>query len=144
MDGSVLTWSLDDDRPFTRLHALFQSNLFTAVAYHPDESQLLTCGTNRQISWWDSENDGEIRTIPGSETGPVTALHISASGEYFVSGSDDKLVKLWNYDEGSQYYEGVGHSSSVNKVRFSPDGQRIVSTGSEGGIFVWKTPPGIY
>ena len=25
---------------------------------------------------------------------------------FFVSGGADKKVKLWNYDEGSQYYEG--------------------------------------
>jgi len=28
----------------------------------------------------------------------------------------------------------------VNAVRISPDEQRIISVGTEGGIYVWKIP----
>lgn len=48
---------------------------------------------------------------------------------------------LWNYDEGSRYYEGMGHSGSVSRVRISPDEKRVISVGTEGGIYVWKIPP---
>lgn len=40
------------------------------------------------------------------------------SGEYFVSGGEDKEVKIWNYDEGVCKYAGFGHSNSINKVIF--------------------------
>ena len=56
------------------------------------------------------------------------------------SGGSDKKVNLWNYDEGSKYYVGEGHSGSVCKVRISPDEQRIISVGTEGGIFIWRVP----
>lgn len=142
-DGSILTWSLHDDCPFMRINALFASTFFTAVAYHPDESQLLTCGTDRNIAWWDANTMGEIRILPGSETAQLNSLHVNGDGRFFVAGGADRYVTLWNYDEGSKYYEGLGHSGSVSKVKISPDEQRIISVGSEGGIFVWKMPAGL-
>ena len=139
-DGSCITWSLTDAAPFVRINALFAANFFKSVVYHPDESQLLTCGTDRKITYWDVLNMNAIRIIDGSETADVNSLHVNADGRFFVSGGADKKVNLWNYDEGSKYYEGVGHSGSVNAVRISPDEQRIISVGTEGGIYVWKMP----
>ena len=77
----------------------------------------------------------------GSETADVNTLHINADGRFFVSGGSDKKVVLWNYDEGSRYYEGMGHSGSICRVKISPDEKRIISVGTEGGIYVWKIPP---
>merc|ERR1719240_2444356 len=113
---------------------------FKSVVYHPDESQLLTCGTDRKITYWDVLNMNAIRIIDGSETADVNTLHVNDDGKFFVSGGADKKVNLWSYDEGSKYYEGIGHSGSVNAVRIAPDKQRVVSVGDEGGIYVWKTP----
>jgi len=140
-DGSCITWSLTDQHPFVRINALFAANFFKSVAYHPDESQLLTCGTDRKITYWDVLNMNAIRIIDGSDTADVNSLNVNSDGRFFVSGGADKKVKVWNYDEGSKYFEGDGHSGSVSKVRIAPDERRIISVGTEGGIFLWKVPP---
>ena len=57
-----------------------------------------------------------------------------------TSGGGDKKVKLWHYDEGSQYFEGAGHSGTVIMAKVAPDRQRVVTVGTEGGIFLWKVP----
>jgi WD40 repeat protein len=142
-DGSCITWSLSDERPFVRINALFAANFFKAILYHPDESQLITCGTDRKISYWDVLNMNTIRIIDGSELAEVNALHINGDGRFFASGGGDKRVNLWNYDEGSKYFEGIGHSGAVQALQISPDEQRIVSVGTEGGIFLWKVPEGM-
>lgn len=127
--------------PFVRINALFAANFFKSVCYHPDESQLLTCGTDRKITYWDVSDMAAIRIIDGSDTAEVNSLFINADGRFFVSGASDKKVSLWNYDEGSKYYEGVGHSGSVCKVIISPNETKVISVGTEGGIFIWKVPP---
>ena len=66
---------------------------------------------------------------------------MSPDGDVIVSGAGDKLVKLWGYDEGLCYYVGTGHSGSITKVKVSPDMQYIISSGSEGAIFIWKYMP---
>jgi hypothetical protein len=30
-------------------------------------------------------------------------------------------VKLWDYDEGICYYQGIGHSGDITKIVISPD-----------------------
>ena len=139
-DGSCITWSLGDQNPFMRINALFAANLFKSVLYHPDESQLLTCGTDRKITYWDVLNMNAIRIIDGSDSADVNALAINGDGRFFVSGGADKRINLWNYDEGSKYYVGEGHSGAISKATISPDESRIISVGTEGGIYIWKVP----
>ena len=38
------------------------------------------------------------------------------SGEHFISGGEDRKVKIWQYNEGSCKYVGFGHSNTINKV----------------------------
>ena len=48
-DGSCIVW---DIKSFHRIICLFESTLFKQVIYHPDESQLLTTGSNKKITYW--------------------------------------------------------------------------------------------
>ena len=54
--------------------------------------------------------------LDGSDSGEINAIAITKEGEHFVSGGEDKLIKLWNYDEGISYYTGVGHSGTITRV----------------------------
>lgn len=46
-DGSCIIWDLDAGR---RRQSLFANTFFLTVVYHPDESQLVTAGTDRKVS----------------------------------------------------------------------------------------------
>jgi WD40 repeat protein len=70
-------------------------------------------------------------------------LAVTAEGKHFASGGQDGILRIWNYDEGICYYEGEGHSGSINKIKISPDQRRIISVGSEGAIFFWDMPEAI-
>lgn len=133
-DGSCIVW---DIMKGVRLNAVFETTVFKDVLFHPDESQFLTCGSNCKINYWDSFDGDTIRVIEGGSAA-MTCLDIQQSGEHFVSGSSDKLVKLWNYDEGLVIKIGKGHSGSVNKVVISPDQASVISVGNEGAIFIWE------
>lgn len=85
-DGSCIVWDLERH---VRLLALFgtaaavalpvaplplspppaaASTQFRNVQYHPDESQLLTCGSDRKITYWDAVDGTAIRILEGSES----------------------------------------------------------------------------
>ena len=94
--------------------------------------------------------------LDGSDSGEINALAITKEGENFVSGGEDKLIKVWDYDEGICYYTGVGHSGHITKVTcfniysshflqiaIAPDQKTIVSVGTEGAIFIWHTPESV-
>ena len=58
-----------------------------------------------QITYWDSSDCNAIRIMDAS-TDDIRTLCIEPDGKYFVSAGADKLVKLWDYDEG--FLKAVG------------------------------------
>ncbi|OAE26471.1 hypothetical protein AXG93_815s1330 [Marchantia polymorpha subsp. ruderalis] len=106
-DGSCIIWDLTR---FARNNSFYASTFFKAAMYHPDESQLLTTGTDRKITWWDAYDCQPIRILDGSLTSEVYSIDISPDGAGMVSAGVDREVKLWNYDEGHNYFVGHGHS----------------------------------
>lgn len=137
-DGSCIVWDLSTK---TRLLCLFESTMFKSLVYHPDESQLLTTGSDRKVAYWDTFDGQAIRVLEASEEGEVTTLSISKSGSHYVSGGEERLLKLWDYDKGITEYLGVGHSGTITCAAISPDQSFIVSTGAEGAILIWTMPP---
>lgn len=68
------------------------------------------------MTYWDCFDGQAIRMLDGSDSGEINALAITKEGENFVSGGEDKLIKVWNYDEGISYFVGHGHSGSISRV----------------------------
>jgi len=137
-DGSCIIWDLNTR---TRSLCVFESTLFKSIVYHPDESQLLTTGSDRKIAYWDTFDGQAIRVLEGSMEGELTTLSISKSGSHFVSGGEERLLKLWDYDSGICQHVGVGHSGAITAAAISPDQTFIVSGGAEGAILIWTMPP---
>eukprot|EP00471_Norrisiella_sphaerica_P013453 CAMPEP_0184496282 /NCGR_PEP_ID=MMETSP0113_2-20130426/33553_1 /TAXON_ID=91329 /ORGANISM="Norrisiella sphaerica, Strain BC52" /LENGTH=646 /DNA_ID=CAMNT_0026882843 /DNA_START=84 /DNA_END=2024 /DNA_ORIENTATION=+ len=135
-DGSCIIWDLNQ---YNRDSCLFATTQFKSAVYHPDQSQLLTTGTDRKITFWDVVGSSEIRIIESSKE-DVNSLAISPDGEWFVSGGNDRIVRLWGYDDGEVHYVGKGHSGHIQACKISPDQSFIVTVGSEGAIFMWKMP----
>ena len=135
-DGSCLGFDLATHK---RKFALFEPNIFTSIAFHPDESQLVTTGSNYKITYWDAYDASRIRVVDGSLSAEMTSLDVEQDdGAWFVTGSGDKTVKVWSYDDGIATAEGAGHSKRINAVKISPDQRCAVSVGDEGGIFIWS------
>lgn len=133
-DGSCMVWDL---RRYTRNQAMFASTLFRGILYHPDESQLLTCGSDRKLSYWDAYDGTAIRVIEGSNQ-EINSIDITKpDGNVFVSGGNDKTVRVWDYDDGICHFIGEGHSGNINKVAIAPGNDCVVSVGGEGAIFIW-------
>jgi len=147
-DGSVILWQIP--RPeggaavpgnLKRLLSCQASTLFTDIRFHPDESQFLTCGTDRKLTYWNMSTGKEIRVLEGSEQEINTVdIFERESGDVFVSAGNDRLVRMWNYDQGNLMAIGRGHSGGISRLKISPNGRKIVSVGNEGAIFIWNVP----
>ena len=96
--------SLSPSSNFVRSQVLFANTLFKAVCYHPDEIQIITGGTDRKIGYWELYDGSQIRELDGSQSGSINGMDIH--GERFVTGSSDKLIKLWLYNDGDVTHIG--------------------------------------
>nr|CUU99315.1 hypothetical transcript [Hymenolepis microstoma] len=137
-DGTCIIWNLVE---FTRMQVMFASTLFRAVCFNESEVQLLTVGTDRKIGYWEVHDGSQIRELEASRSGSINGLDFSADGTTFVTGGDDKIIKVWRYNEGDVTHVGLGHSASISRLRISPDQRLIVSVSEDGGIFLWDLPP---
>ena len=81
-------------RRFVRNQVLFENTLFQCVAYHPEEYHIITGGTDRKIAYWEATNGAQIRELEASKSGTINGLDIDSAGNYFVTVSADKLVKV--------------------------------------------------
>ena len=129
-DGCCIIWDL---QRFVRKGNVNGNTFFKCVVFSDDESQLLTCGTDRKIAYWDPTDGSTIRELYDEEAAAeLNALAISTDGTQFISGGADRQVKLWSYDEGYCGAVGEGHSGSITDLKISPDSQSFVSVGDEG------------
>lgn len=87
-DGTCVVW---DIVRFTRLSIMFSSTIFTSAKYHPNGAQLLTCGTNRYIGFWEALDGSLIREIEGSSASALNSLDVTPNGSYFVR----HLIYCW-------------------------------------------------
>ncbi|PIK54041.1 hypothetical protein BSL78_09070 [Apostichopus japonicus] len=136
-DGTCIIWDL---QRFVRNQVIFANTLFKCVCYHPDEHQVITSGTDRKIGYWETYNAAAIREVDGSMSGSINGMDMAPDGQCFVTGGDDKLIKVWNYKEGKVTSIGKGHSGFINRLRVCPQQKLIVSVSKDGAIICWKYP----
>ncbi|KAJ3195774.1 Cilia- and flagella-associated protein 52 [Irineochytrium annulatum] len=136
-DGSCIIWDLTR---YVRNQVLFAPSFFKAVCYYPDESQILTSGTDRKVAYWEAFDGSLIRELEASQSDTINGLDITRNGRYFVLGGSDKLVKVYRYEEGDVACVGIGHSTDIMKVKVSPDQKHVVSVSADGAIFSWNFP----
>uniref|UniRef100_A0A8C7SQR1 Cilia- and flagella-associated protein 52 n=1 Tax=Oncorhynchus mykiss TaxID=8022 RepID=A0A8C7SQR1_ONCMY len=136
-DGACIIWDLVR---FVRNQMVLANTLFRSVCYHPEEYQIITSGTDRKIGYWEVYDGSAIRELEGSLSGAINGMHISQSGQHFVTGGDEKLVKVWDYSEGEVTHVGVGHSGSITSVTISSDNGSMVSTSADGAVLRWRYP----
>ncbi|XP_018653876.1 putative f-box and wd40 domain protein [Schistosoma mansoni] len=127
-------------RTFRRKQIIFSNTLFRCVCYHPTECQIITSGTDRKIGYWEVYDGSLIRQLDGSRTGSVNGMDITDDGDTFVTGGNDKLVKVWKYNEGEITHVGLGHTSPITRLRISPDQKSIVTVSEDGAIYIWEMP----
>ncbi|KAF5362819.1 hypothetical protein D9757_014260 [Collybiopsis confluens] len=74
----------------------------------------------------------------------INSAVFSPDGTRIVSGSNDKMVRIWDATTGIQIGESLhGHDHSVTSVAFSPDGTRIVSGSGDKTVRIWDATTGI-
>lgn len=78
---------------------------------------------------WNNSVEGYSQVIK-SHSAPVKTVSISYDGQLLLSGSDDKMLKVWQLTDRKFMFSINAHSNWIKSAEFSPD-TRLICSGSE-------------
>merc|ERR550537_1757928 len=90
----------------------------------------------------DADMDGGVGYARKSLNGhsePVSSVVMSSDGQFGLSGSWDKTMRLWDLNTGASVRTFQGHGKDVHSVAFSGDNRQIVSGSRDKTIKLWNT-----
>lgn len=137
-DRSVRVWAYE-----TREHiSVFErhSNWVNSVAFSTDGKCVLSGAMDGVLHLWDWKK-GAVYRSPRIHTELVYALAVHQRG-FGLSGARDGRMLRWNVKSGESDFEYFGHTSGVEQIRISQDGEFAISTSLDGTARMWRVPTG--
>ncbi|ORX88588.1 WD40 repeat-like protein [Basidiobolus meristosporus CBS 931.73] len=116
----------------------------TAIATTPENPDLvLSSSRDKSIIIWNLTRDESHYGIPRKALRGhnhfVSDVAISSDGQFALSASWDKTLRLWDLNTGVTTRRFVGHDKDVLSVSFSADNRQIVSGSRDKSIKLWNT-----
>ena len=90
--------------------------------------------TDLQFAWLEHTFEGHKES--------VSSLSFSPDGKSVLSNSRDKIIYLWNVENGQSLQTFEGHKSLVHSVCFSPNGKFALSAGDDSTLKLWDVETG--
>ncbi|SSD61356.1 related to Pre-mRNA-processing factor 17 [Saccharomycodes ludwigii] len=84
-----------------------------------------------------------IHKYEGHEGGTNTVKYMPNTGNFFISGGNDKIIKLWDCkNKGKLVKDYRGHSMPIKSLEFDNGGEKFISISFENILKIWDTETG--
>src|SRR5882672_9765784 len=102
------------------------------VAFSPDGKYVLTGSVDRTARLWDAVTGNQIKVF--SVPSGIESLTFSPDGKSIAFGTTDGKVQIWSIGTGQLIREFSGHHGYVQGIKFSPDGQTLLTVNADRTI----------
>jgi guanine nucleotide-binding protein subunit beta-2-like 1 protein len=110
---------------------------------HESPDTVLSSSRDKTIIVWqltrDETNYGVPKRSLHGHSHFVSDVVMSSDGQFALSGSWDRSLRLWDITTGQSTRRFVGHTGDVLSVAFSADNRQIVSGARDRTIKLWNT-----
>jgi WD40 repeat protein len=158
-DRTLRLWDVAAGRALNQFEK--HAHWVVSVAFSADGRHALSGGMDGSARLWDIRTGREQRTLQRGQAGrywfgfgrrqaskapigtaTVTSVAFDPAGRLALSGSTDKVLRLWNTQTGETVRLFQGHAAGIKSVAFSADGRRILSGGIDRTVRLWDVESG--
>ena len=113
-----------------------------SVKFSSDSRELLAGSNDQHVYLYDIETKQRTHRIPAHSDDINNVAWADSSSQLFFTGSDDRLIKVWDRREaaqGSARAAGVfiGHAQGITYIDSRNDGRYLISNGKDQHIKLW-------
>ncbi|CAM9524315.1 unnamed protein product, partial [Chrysoparadoxa australica] len=83
-----------------------------------------------------------VKTVNGHLDYPVYCLSFDKTGQYFITGADDHLAKIWGWATGRLQLSLRGHCNVISDISVSCDNTMLATASDDTSIRVWELVTG--
>ncbi|KAJ1971942.1 hypothetical protein H4R35_004963 [Dimargaris xerosporica] len=123
----------------------YHADYVKALTYAPQARWLASGGLDQKIHIWDLNSHHQLPTTTLSRSQGASSIYTLAAnptGTVLVSGSPEKLVRVWDPRSGQAVTSLTGHTDNIRTVLVSQDGDLILSGSSDTTIKLWSLTAG--
>ena len=123
----------------------------TSMSMSADGKWLLTAKQDRSADVWELATGKRVRTVRGKwdrfqqlePRGPaVIPVVINGDGKWFITGSPEKTVQMWEAPTGAPIRTFEGLANPADRMALSDDNKWLVTTGEENTCRLWDLTKG--
>jgi transcriptional activator SPT8 len=110
-----------------------------SIDVHSEAVWCLTGLENGSIHLWTvRQEEGSCVHTYTAHAGPVSSIKIAPNEKSFLSGSWDKMIKLWSLEDGSLLQEFGPLKSQVTSISFHPTSDTLFLASSfDGSVYIF-------
>ena len=149
-DGTIRLWNVNTRKLLKTL--MGHTDTVSSVVFSPDRETIASGSNDKTIRLWNASTGEPLKTLTGHIEN-VNSVVFSPDGNTIASGSGRLVyrgrgedrgecvgqeIRLWDVNTGKHIRTLIGHTSIINSVVFSPDGNTIASASGD-----WRGYEGI-
>jgi WD40 repeat protein/serine/threonine protein kinase len=146
-DNSVRVWDLTAG---TQTAMMTPTGRIGTLAVSPDGKWLASGSIGSAIKLWNAATGEALGSLTGHDA-EISALRFSPRGNQLASGDSRGHVRLWKLEPQAAAPNGgrwefdrelIGHNASINAMRYTPDGQRLLTASGDHTCAQWDLASG--
>ena len=143
-DGTLKLWDITSGKCVKTFENEHSAEPLCAVKFMPDGRSLIVGARDGAVALWSIVLGKRVREFPG-HFGAILDLAVFPDKPQFLTGGEDKTLRLWNADNGQNIWLVRDGKSRFNAIALSPDSRFVFSGGLEGAntsVNIWEVSTG--